>query len=310
MARRWAASSAVPPGGGPEVTPQVRETIRDAVLAGPLAPAGLADDLCEGLFRQVTGGDLVERAVAGAGHVDVRRQVLTGPVTAQLVLGMCLFGDGYEAILDRLIPAVAAPLAPGADVPTPSALSLARARLGDEVMPAMFAASGVDLAAADLPGVRAFGMLVTATDGTCWDLAGSAAIAGEYATPAGGKHPQSRMVAVGACGTRHVLGAAIGSYTTREHELNDQLPGTLMPGTLNTADRNFFSMRRWCTAAATGAHLVWRVKNGAKTLPAQIIKPPPRRAAPGRPRPAAWVLAPRRPPHADTTPVRPPHTPA
>jgi Transposase DDE domain len=45
----------------------------------------------------------------------------------------------------------------------------------------------------------------------------------------------------------------------------------LQPGTLNCADRNFFSMHRWRTAAATGAHLVWRVKNGAGSLPARVV---------------------------------------
>src|ERR1035437_4772068 len=32
-----------------------------------------------------------------------------------------------------------------------------------------------------------------------------------------------------------------------------------------------FSMHRWRTAAGTGAHLIWRVKNGAKSLPAKVI---------------------------------------
>jgi hypothetical protein len=44
----------------------------------------------------------------------------------------------------------------------------------------------------------------------------------------------------------------------------------LTPGILVLADRNFFSMRRWHTAAATGAQLAWRVKNGARSLPATV----------------------------------------
>jgi hypothetical protein len=45
----------------------------------------------------------------------------------------------------------------------------------------------------------------------------------------------------------------------------------LTPGTLSLADRNFFSMHRWRTAAATGAHLAWRVKNGIASLPATVL---------------------------------------
>ena len=58
---------------------------------------------------------------------------------------------------------------------------------------------------------------------------------------------------------------------TSEQALVDRLITDLGPGTLNLADRNFFSMYRWVTAAATGAHLAWRVKNGAKSLPAKIV---------------------------------------
>ena len=46
----------------------------------------------------------------------------------------------------------------------------------------------------------------------------------------------------------------------------------MQPGTLNLADRNFFSMDRWRTAAATGAQLAWRVKNGTSSLPATVIE--------------------------------------
>ena len=40
---------------------------------------------------------------------------------------------------------------------------------------------------------------------------------------------------------------------------------------MNLADRNFYSIRRWIAFAATGAHLVWRVKGG-KCFPARIIE--------------------------------------
>jgi hypothetical protein len=57
-----------------------------------------------------------------------------------------------------------------------------------------------------------------------------------------------------------------------EQVLWDRLAADLEPGTINLADRNFFSMRRWRVAAATGAHLAWRVKNGNKSLPAKILE--------------------------------------
>jgi hypothetical protein len=45
----------------------------------------------------------------------------------------------------------------------------------------------------------------------------------------------------------------------------------MTPGTLNLADRNVFSVHSWSTAAGTGANLMWRVKNSAKSLPAKVV---------------------------------------
>lgn len=92
-----------------------------------------------------------------------------------------------------------------------------------------------------------------------------------YATPSAGRFPQARIVTLVVCGTRRLLGAVVGSCALSEQALWDQLVAQLAPGTLNVADRNFFSMNRWRTAAGTGAHLIWRVKNGAKSLPAKVI---------------------------------------
>lgn len=41
---------------------------------------------------------------------------------------------------------------------------------------------------------------------------------------------------------------------------------------LNLADRGFFSMDRWIRFSATGAHLCWRVKNGARSVPFKTLK--------------------------------------
>lgn len=45
-----------------------------------------------------------------------------------------------------------------------------------------------------------------------------------------------------------------------------------LPGMINFCDPSSFSMRRWRRAAATGAHVVRRVKNGRKSLPAKVIR--------------------------------------
>ena len=252
--------------------------VREAVLAGLGTP--VAGRLRESVWQVLVDPEAVRAALAAEGHADTRRRVLTGEVTVTTVLGLCLFsGEGYDSVLSRVIPA----LAPGAGVPTASALSQARARLEGQPTKALFEATASRLAAMPAPGgpptaagsaagaagATAFGLELTGFDGTCLDLAATDEIAEQFAVPSGGSYPQARLVTLTSCGTRHIRAAAIGSYATSEQKLVDELIPKLGPGTLNLADRNFFSMARWVAAAGTGAQLAWRVKNGARSLPAK-----------------------------------------
>jgi len=115
---RWESSS------GSAVTPQ---RLREAVLAGPGAKVG--DELRAGVLQWLADPNAIRAALAAEGHVDARRRMLPGEVTVTAVLGLCLFsGEGYDSVLSRVVPAVA----PGAAVPTASALSQARARLSGQ----------------------------------------------------------------------------------------------------------------------------------------------------------------------------------
>jgi hypothetical protein len=76
-------------------------------------------------------------------------------------------------------------------------------------------------------------------------------------------NPQLRLVTLLACGTRALLDAAFGPVRgkgTGEQALARQLLGSLRPGMLLLADRNFYGYPLWTAAAGTGADLLWRVK--------------------------------------------------
>jgi len=210
--------------------------LREAVLGGP--GAAVASGLRAGVLGWLAGGEAVRAALAREGHVDARRRVLTGEVTVAAVLGLCLFsGEGYDSVLARVVPAVA----PGAAVPTASALSQARARLSGQPLKALFEATA-DRQATEAPalGCTAFGLELTAFDGTVFDLAATEEVATQFAVPSGGRYPQARLVTLACCGTRRLRAAALGSYATSEQELVEQLLPALGAGTLNLADRNFF----------------------------------------------------------------------
>jgi hypothetical protein len=248
-------------------------SLREVVLAGPASAVVLAGEGASGALAVVACPVRVGAALKEAGHVDARRRVLTGPVTTVLVLGLCLFtGQGYPGVLARLWPLLSAfnPAIWAWATLSGPALSQARARLPVAVLRGLFEAlAGV--AGVEVAGLRVFGLIVTAVDGTVVDLPDTFEMRERYATPSGGRFPQARIVTLVVCGTRRVLGAVVDSRARSEQALWDQLVAQLAPGTLNLADRDFFSMRRWRTAAGTGAHLVWRVKNAGKSLPAKVI---------------------------------------
>ena len=245
--------------------------VREAVLGGPGMAGGLDEQARSWLLDRLVGSDAVAAALASCGHVDVRRRALPGDVTVKVVLGLGLFStEGYDSVLAKVYPAVATPVPAGA-VPSGSALSQARTRVDEKVFQALFQATAAQPDPGPVIGAYEFGLELTAYDGTTFDLPDTEAMNAFFATPTGGRHPQARVVTLTACGTRKIRAAALGSYTTSEQELVDTLVDQLASGTLNLADRNFFSMARFVACAATGAQLAWRVKNSNNHLPAKVI---------------------------------------
>jgi len=247
-----------------------REALRTAVMAGPAGFAVLDEQVTGRLWPVLVDPEMIGQALAAAGHVDTRRRVLTGMVTTMVVLGLCLFRhEGTAVVTVRVTSRVPRTRVEG--TPSAAAVSKARARLSAAVMRQVFTASA-QVVPATGPGCYAFGLLVTAVDGTVFDLADTDQMRAGFTTPPGGRFPQARMVALVACGTRWVLAARVDSSGVSEQALADRLIDELRPGTVNLADRGLCSMDRWVRAAASGAQLVWRVKNGARSLPARLVE--------------------------------------
>ena len=248
-------------------------SMRETVLAGPRVGMAVSDGVDGNPLSVLATPEKVAAALAAAGFTDKCRGLLSGGVTTVLVVGLCLYcGQGYPDVIARLWPFLGSfnPALVLSAAVTPVALSQARGRLPARVLQKLFEAGAGAGDVTQAGGSLLFGLVVTAVDGTVFDLAASDDIKERFATPAGGRFPQARVVTLVACGTRRVLAAVLDSCAVSEQALWDRLVARLTPGTLNLADRNFFSMHRWRTAAATGAHLVWRVKNGTTSLPATV----------------------------------------
>jgi len=78
-------------------------------------------------------------------------------------------------------------------------------------------------------------------------------------------YPQIRLVALLACGTRTVIDAVFGPTTTGETTYTPRLLRSLRAGMILLADRNFAAADLLADIAATGAHVLVRLKNGRKT---------------------------------------------
>jgi hypothetical protein len=240
-------------------------------------PVVRPDQVTLGVLISEVPRDAVDDAVAICGVREKRSDgKLPAHVTAYLTLGLALFpDDDYTEVaakvtgsLDRFGCWDAA-----WSVPTSSAITQARKRLGRKVFSELFentcgpvaGQTGPTSAAAALGTARGSflrGWRLLAIDGFEVDVPDSADNAAEFGYAGSGENrsgfPKARVVAMAECGTHAFVAAEIGSYATGEKTLAQRLYPRLRDDELLTADRGFYSWTAWDTAQATGAELLWR----------------------------------------------------
>jgi hypothetical protein len=237
-------------------------------------PAGerLPDRIAIGLLTATFPPELVDRVVAETGRVQRRSRLLPARVVVYYVLAMCLFfGQGYEEVARLLTDGLAYARRWRGNwrVPTTAAITRARARLGPEPLRALFAEVCQPVATEAGSGSFYRAWRLVAVDGTTFDLPDTAANAGFFGRPGSprgagkGAFPQVRVAGLGECGTHAIFAAALGPLAVHETELARRLSGRLRAGMLLIADRGFTGFDLWRAAAATGADLLWRVRNSA-----------------------------------------------
>jgi hypothetical protein len=231
-------------------------------------PPGLADEVLA-LAR-------AEAAAAGGGPPRRRDRLLPGRLGVYFVLGLCLYSHlPYGRVLSQVCRGAGRALAAaGWAGSSPTALTGLRRRLGERPFELLFGRVAGPLSPGREPWSLVCGLLAVAWDGTTVKVAASDGNVACFGRPGHGRregkgagkghYPQARVVALAACGTRALLGAAIGPLGTGEARLAGQLTGCLRPGMLLLADRGFYGWRLWGRAAGTGADLLWRVQSGVR----------------------------------------------
>jgi hypothetical protein len=242
----------------------------------------LADRIGVGVLAKVFPPELVDRVVEQAGARERRKRTLPARVMVYYLLAMVLFfQSGYAEVWNKLVAGLdwagrfRARALLGMQ-PTPAAITLARQRLGWQVMAALLAETAGPLAGQEQEAAFCSGMRLVAIDGMCLDLPDTAENAAEFGYPGNdtgrGPFPQIRVVGLGECGTRAVLGAELSPLATGEQPLARKLLARLRPADLLLADRNFLSHDLLREVLAAGMHVLWRAKSDV-SLPVLAVLP-------------------------------------
>jgi hypothetical protein len=245
------------------------------MLRGWLSPRGRVLSLVGiGVLTYVIGPGLVDEAAGDAR--EARFRSLPARLAVYFVLGLCLFsGASYSQAMAGLAAGLEGRLAAaGWAFPAVTALSRARRRLGEAPLERLFRSLCSGLSPGREPWALVSGLTAVAWDGTTLAAEPTAANAAAFGRVSGGCFPALRLVALAACGTRGLLGAAAGPVQgkgTGERELAASLTGLLERGMLLLADRGFYSWGLW-NAAAARADLLWRV---SAVLHLPVVRPLP-----------------------------------
>lgn len=250
---------------------------------GGASSVRLTDRIGIGVLTRLVTRDVVDEVLARTGKVERRSRLLPARVVVYYVMAMCLFfNEAYEEVMRRLVGGLQFMGTWRSDwtVPTGSAISQARTRLGAEPMKALFEELAVPIATAGTRGAWYQSWRLMAIDGVVIDVADTPLNVEAFGRSGGTGHwsspfPQVRIIGLVECGTHACVAAQLAPRHEYERQLAAKLVGDVEPDMLILADRGFYSYDLWKTFRATGAQLIWRSKMGqsAPDLPVKKLLP-------------------------------------
>jgi hypothetical protein len=240
-------------------------------------PVVRPDQVTLGVLISQVSREEVDAAVEVCGVRELRSDgKLPAHVTAYLTLGLALFpDDDYTEVAAKVTGSLDRFGCWNArwSVPTSSAITQARKRLGRRVFAEVFERSCGPVAGEAGPAAVA-GALGTARgsfmrrwrllaiDGFDVDVPDSEQNVAEFGYAGSGPNrsgfPKARVVALAECGTHAFVAAEIDAWSVGEKTLAQRLYPRLRGDELLTADRGFYSWTGGDTAQATRAALLWR----------------------------------------------------
>lgn len=232
--------------------------------------ARLTDVIGIGVLTQMVTRELVDDVVIRTGVREVRNRALPARVVVYFVLAMALFSrDSYEEVLRKLVQGLRSNLILKKDwkVPTSSAVTKARVKLGSDPMREIFDMVAVPCAMRSTAGAWKHGLRLMALDGVEIDAPDTPENSARFGYSGVKKNQKSAFVKVPAmalaeCGTHAVVEVEFGAGEDDEHTLADRLVSfttKLEPGMLVLTDRGLYSYKLLTGIIATGAAACMRV---------------------------------------------------
>jgi hypothetical protein len=213
----------------------------------------------------------VNAVLASTGTSSLRQRDLPAHVVVYYVIALALYmQSSYREVLRCLLEGVQWLLGPGARVKVAgrSGISQARTRLGPEPLQRLHDELVKPVAVAATRGAWYRDWRMVSLDGSTFDVADTAPNVAAFGRPAASRgssaFPQVRFVSLVENGTHVLFGSHVGGYATGEITLARASLGSLTPGMLCLADRNFFGFELWREAHSTGAELLWRIKKNIR----------------------------------------------
>jgi Insertion element 4 transposase N-terminal/Transposase DDE domain len=225
----------------------------------------LTDRISLGVLAEVVPRDVIEEVLDNTGRREKRARLLPAHVMVRFCQAMCLFpDDDYEEVMRKLVGSLRG-MRSWSDswhVPSTSAITQARQRLGAAPLRELFERVVVPLAGSGTKGGWLRSRRLMAIDGFVLDVpdteANVEAFGEKRSDSTAGAFPQVRVVGLGECGSHAIVDAALGGSRIGEQTLLPQLIRSFEPDMLVIADRNFYSFELWRTASEH-ADLLWRV---------------------------------------------------
>jgi hypothetical protein len=228
----------------------------------------LTDRISVGVLTRLFPRDLVDEVIAQTGRREKRSRLLPAHVVVYFVLGLALFfGEAYEEVMRRLVGGLRFLRNWSGDwhVPTTSALTQARARLGEGPLKELFHRVAVPMARRSTRGAWFRSWRIMAVDGVILDAPDTPENNKEFDHSSVGKGPSAfplvRIVGLAECGTHAIVAAELGTWGTGEHTLAMRLVPQFQPDMLVLFDMAFYSYKLWHGALEYAGAVVFRVSS-------------------------------------------------